>query len=581
MGVGGGMERLSRREERATEIRAEGRSRISSKAAAQVRDRPASVGRFTVRGVSQVALRVPAQRVGAGGFERAVDEVLAWLGRKVGASLPAAARARRAFDMREAGAQRATAVVLNDPKFWACRFDDPDTSVASRTWVTEVAIGQAEAGELLIGCRLLCCSRGDDVRRYHRSVPALVKGVVARVGGAQLDGLDVTTAARRVESRGEVEWLVDLLGQDRRRSDVVVVSLPEGSGDPRKAMIDADRLQSRLQGIAHVFVLPGPASFDLSDAVGKNLSVFRQAVRIYRPGLRPWSDEQSRHPLFLAEGPNGWVHRANKLEDVIIEGTLERTVRGIAGDDDVPGFAWVSDLAHNAERARLLAEGASDAQLLGLFERENEDLKRQLEEQRREYEALLITAEQERDAAEATADGARATAFDRLLRIRTLEERLSASSESEDVTPIPGSLEGLEEWCREHLAGEVEVLRRATQAARKSDFADVELIYKALLLLRDAYVPMRRSPSPDRHARWQEGLKQLQLEDALTGDGPKYAPDDYSVLYGGQRRALVRHLKGRDSRDRKYGFRMYFFYDEEEGVAVVGHLPEHLDNRST
>lgn len=543
-------------------------------------DRYRSAGKFTVKGVSQVGLRVPAHLAQEDAFTKAVDEVLTWLNRKLGGSLPRTAMRREAFDLREAGAQRATAVVLSDPTFWACRFDDPDTSVASRTWVTEVAIGQAESGELLIGCRLVCCSRGDDVT-YRRSVPGFIKGLVARTGGAQLDGLDVRAGARVIGSPDELYRLADHLCSGERRADVVVVSLPETSLDPREAMLDANRLQSRLQGIAHVFVLPGQASFDLSDAIGRNLSVFRRAVRIYRPHLKAWTDEQSRHPLFLAEGSSRWSARPQKLEDAIVESMLERTVRGTAGDDEVPGFAWVSELAHAAERRRLIADGASDAALASLYERENEDLRRQLDEQRREYEALLIAAEQERDAAEAAADGARATAFDRMRRIRALEDRISTLPAVSIQTPIPRSLDELEEWCREHLAGEVEVLRRATQAAKKSDFADTELAYRALLLLRDAYVPMRRAPSPERHAAWQEGLRELQLEDSLTGDGPKYAPEAYTVQYGGRRCELARHLKGRDSRDRKFGFRLYYFYDEEEQVAVVGHLPEHLDNKST
>ena len=61
----------------------------------------------------------------------------------------------------------------------------------------------------------------------------------------------------------------------------------------------------------------------------------------------------------------------------------------------------------------------------------------------------------------------------------------------------------------------------------------------------------------------------------------KFAADLYSVQYGGSRRPLDRHLKGGISRERRYGFRLYFFWDDESQLVVVGWLPSHLDNRAS
>ena len=57
----------------------------------------------------------------------------------------------------------------------------------------------------------------------------------------------------------------------------------------------------------------------------------------------------------------------------------------------------------------------------------------------------------------------------------------------------------------------------------------------------------------------------------------------FAALLGVAAHALERALRllGRDSRDRRYGFRLYFFWDEEGQVAVVGWLPSHLDNRAS
>jgi hypothetical protein len=510
---------------------------------------------------------------------RLVREVVDWMNVKSGGRVPKEAFDGNPFDMLEAGPQRATAVRLVEPRYWACRFDDPDARVAARTWVTEVGIGQLDNGDVLFGCKLLCCSRGDP-GWYARSVPLFVRKALGRIG-AVLDGVDVSLEPRVVNTPDRLEALVDLLCHESRRSDVVVLATEEGSEDAANTLLDARRLQERLVGVAHVFVVTSSSSFDLSMLVGRHLSVFRQAVRVYKPGFSAGMDEPQRHPLFLAEGRRSWRGRSAALHELLIEQALAQTTRLQGHDDDWPSFAMVNGMAAAATRKRLLLEGGSDKELLAAFEKENAGLRREIEEQRREFEALLQLAESERDAAMSDAEGAKAKAADRMYRIRALEARSVGSDGSFDEIPIPESIDELEDWCKEFLSGRVEVLRRAVQAAKKSAFKDVGLIYRALLLLRDRYVPMRREPSRESVQVFQEGLNELGLEEQATGDGPKYAKNDYTVVYGGVRRPLERHLKGSNSRDRRFGFRLYFFYDEEEEVVVVGHLPEHLDNKGT
>ena len=127
----------------------------------------------------------------------------------------------------------------------------------------------------------------------------------------------------------------------------------------------------------------------------------------------------------------------------------------------------------------------------------------------------------------------------------------------------------------------MELANRAYQGVRKSGYHEPQFIYKVLLLLRDYYVPMRVDGTPERRRAYELELAILQLEESATGDAVKYSADLYSVQYGGARRVLDRHLKGRDSRDRRYGFRLFFFWDEEVQVVVVGWLPSHLDNRAS
>ncbi len=334
-------------------------------------------------------------------------------------------------------------------------------------------------------------------------------------------------------------------------------------------------------GAAHVYVLTGPASFLLTHRVGRELSVFRQAVRTYRPGFRAWVDEPSRHPLALPDRIATWsASTPGEFEQWLVNQVLGNSAHAPGREERLPSFNTVRQLAAQIELERRRKAGGTDAELIRLFEQDNEQLRKDLQEQKSQYEGLLLTAEAEREAAIQEANGAKAQALERLHRIRQLEKRL-ADCAAPQTTPIPDTLEEFETWSKEHLAGSVEIANRAYQGVRKSEFHDPQFIYRSLLLLRDQYVPMRIEGTPERRRSYEEALHSLHLEESATGEGVKYAANLYSVQHGGVRRPLDRHLKGSDSRDRRYGFRLYFFWDDESQVVVVGWLPSHLDNRGS
>jgi hypothetical protein len=534
--------------------------------------------RSVVRPVSQVILRLKAKD-GADRFASTVDEILRWMNRRAGRALPDAAWQRSSFELSEVGAQRVAAVALREPRYWAGRLDDADKTVPMRTWVTEVGVGADGDGDVIFGVRLICTTRGSDAP-YERTVPGFLKGVLA-LGEALLDDQPVLPAPPVLVSDAEVASLVRLLESPNRTSDVIVFSLPERSTDPLDAAASAQSVTDGARGVAHVFVLTGPASYSLTDRVGRELSVFHRGVRTYRPGFRAWVDQPSNHPLFLPHRIAEWGELGPAaFEKWLVNRVLVNSVHVDGREERLPAFNTVRQHAAHAERTQLKASGGSDTELLVMFEEDNERLRGELREQKELYDGLLTEAHVEREAAVQDANAARAQSLERLHRIRLLEKRVVGAQPP--VEPLlPATLEGVEEWCQEHLVGSVELANKAFQGLRKSMFHDPQFIYKALLLLRDYYVPMRVEGSSERREAYEQRLKELQLEDSATGEAVKYSADLYSVQYGGSRRALDRHLKGPDSRDRRFGFRLYFFWDDVGQVAVVGWLPSHLDNRAS
>lgn len=448
-----------------------------------------------------------------------------------------------------------------------------------RTWVTEIGVGVDSNGDVLFGVRLLCVTRGEDPP-FDRSIPGFARAILT-AGAAELDGRVLGVGPTLVSSAKEVDSLVQLLENSQRQADVIVFALPDGVSDPVEAAASAKAVYDATIGAAHVFVITGPAIFSLTDNVGRELSVFRRAVRIYRPSFQAWTAQPSNHPLILPDRISGWDSEGPvAFERWITNQVLGSSIRGSARDELLPSFNSVRQYAAEADRRQLKTAGGSDSELLRLFEEENERLRKELKEQRELSDGLLAVADDEREAAIQAANAAKAQALDRLYRIRALQQRVNESSDRLEVL-IPGTLDSFEDWCHDDLAGTVEVSNRAFHGVRKSNYYDPQFIYRVLLLLRDYYVPMRVEGIPERRKAYETALQELELEDSLTGDGIKYAPDLYSIQYGDSRRALDRHLKGRNSRDRRYGFRLYFFWDDEGQVAVVGWLPSHLDNRAS
>lgn len=535
-------------------------------------------GRSIIRHVSQVTLRLkPAP--GQDRFAKTVDDILRWINRRAGRALPPAAWQRQSFELSDIGAQRTAGVAIQEPNYWAARLDDADKTIPLRTWVTEIGVGIDPSGDILFGARLICATRGPD-EAFERSIPGFVKAIISS-GPAELDGVLLCKEPRVLSSDGDVADLVTLLEDPARQSDVIVLALPEGSNDPADAAASVRELHSRLLGVAHVFAITARASFALSDSVGRELSVFRQAVRTYRPGFRAWIDQPTNHPFALPNRITSWDESGPaSFERWMVNQSLASSVNGAQREERLPAFNTVRQIGAQAERSRLKIAGGSDTELAKLYEQDNEQLRKELKEQKEQYDGLLSTADIEREAAVNAANAAKAQALQRLHRIRVLEERLAQGSAVQS-TPIPETLDAFEDWCREYLVGSVEIANRAYQGVRKSEYHDPSFIYRALLLLRDHYVPMRVDATLGRREAYAQALEQLQLEESATGDGVKYAADLYSVQFGGARRPLDRHLKGSDSRDRRFGFRLYFFWDEDEQVVVVGWLPSHLDNRGS
>lgn len=537
--------------------------------------------RSRVQPVSLVVLRL-MPTAGADPFLISRQVVLDWINQRAGRTLPPEAWRGEAFELEDIGSQRTAAVSMETPRYWAARMDDSDRSVPQRDWVTEVGIAADKSGHVIFGTRLQCVTLNGEYA-FSPSIPRFVRTIIERVPSVWLEERQLAPEPWIIGTEDDVDELVSLLENPQRSVDVIVCSLPEGSDDPASASVNVNQIHRRTLGAAHVAVITGQASFLLSDRVGKEFSIFRGAVRTYRPGFDTALDEPFRHPLGLASRIAEWPNGGREgYEEFLVNQTILRSVSRRDTEQQLPPFTTVRRVAAQLRLDAARSNSTSSADRLHLAEQELKALRETIETDRATYQGLVDQYEEERDQATEEALQTKALNAHLRQRIRALEDRASQAG-AEAAVQIPTSLDDFEAWCRDNLSGAVEVHNRAFQAVKKSSYEDESLLYKAMLILRDSYVPMKRDGGIERKQLFDQKCAELGLSEEPTFSGDRWGEegDSYKIRYAGRSRLLDRHLKKGNSRDERYCFRLYFFWDEENEQAVVGWLPSHLDTRIT
>jgi len=548
-----------------------------AEALALARNRPMARNRREVEPVAQIQLYLHGSE-NRDAFQTARGEILKFVERCAGIALPREAWDGKSFSTDDVRTRRIEGIAIDSPRYWALRFDDDDRTVPMRSWVVETALAAKDIdGPVLFGLRLQCIARGENPK-YDRWIPTFARDVIDACD-ARLDGVRATSLPWVVDTYDDVDRLVDLLRSENRTVDVVVLSLPEHSNDVSDELISRHRLARDLAGAAHVVAIGGQAAFHLTDRVGRKFSVFDQAVRTYRPGFDPDTESPFAHPLGLAGRIRKNVGGPDGYRRFISSEVLRRTVEGAGALKRLPSFAQTKRTAAELNRRNARRSGSSNDELLKLAEDEIAQLKNDLESRARESDKLLEIAEAERETAKAEVSRLQSTVYNLQRKLESLE---AAGGAATDV-PIPDNLRELEQWAATHLAGTVVLHSRALRGAKFSEYKDNSVVYQALLLLRDYYVPMRRHSGTEREQAFQRRCGELGIEDhpCFAGNRAGEQGDAYFIRIGQNRVQLDRHLKKGAGREPRHCFRLYYCWDATTRQVVVGWLPSHLPTRAS
>ena len=525
-------------------------------------------GRVYTRIISQLILTAKGPDI----FRELQERVLKWAfdPKRNVTGIPDGAWEGDTFEIDTDRSEYAAAVRLIEPKYWAFRCRQSLWDLENRIWTTEVGLAERSGDNVIFGCRLLCSQKGP--QPGPRSIPTFVRGI-AFTQDVSLDERSTSPDPWLIADEPSVDKLVAFLLSSTRRHPVVVFSLPDGSEEPKKTALPVWNFVRRTVGYVHSVVITSAASFFLTDRVGREFSVYRQAIRTYNPGFDPNIDLSSEHPV----ASFAFVERLGTASlDFLVDQTLRPILPRAELEELHPSFDRIKQMHVDARRSQARREQQDSEELLRLSDEETQVER----DEARTTMNLLSIAEQERDDEKTYADQLKAENYRLRIRIQDLEGRLRESGGDQD-TGVPDSLDRFRAWCDANLAGTVLLHSRAFKGVDNSEYRDVDLIYKSLLLLRDYYVPMRRKRDRSLVDAYERECRVLGVEETESisdqNEG-RVARDAYRVSFGlGRRkRKLDRHLKKGTGRDPRDCFRLYFFWDEDEEQIVVGWLPSHL-----
>lgn len=528
-------------------------------------------GRSSIRPVSQVALKL----TDSSAFQNAIAASVRWMNerKRCNGLIPADAATGAPFDLGySSGSMPAASTMLltDEVKAWACRLDYPDAKVGQRTWSTEISIIE-RGGSTLFLSRLTNITLGDDVP-YSPSVPGIVYRILSMFS-VEADGYAISEEADDIDVGGLSDF-ISLVRSPTRELPVVAISrLPDGS-----VCLDPDTLVKRVAGAAHVAILSSDAAWELTRRLGRHLTVYNGAVRMYLPSSDIDSDDPYRHPVHRLKDGDGLGY-ANWLARVILPATFVRPRENF----------------ESARFSNLRAIAASNARSQRSGSSKRDGTKELIESLQKSLEALRAAKVEDAEAAQALLDEA-ADAQELIsaeknelasenARLRAKLRALALKSDGHaPAEPEFQNFEQFESWADAALGEHVEILPRALREIEKRGVSEVlEKFKDTMICIRDHYVPMKIEGGLELKRKFEERCRELHIEETacFAKKGDINAFPEYRARYGSEFILLDRHFKFGTGYDLRSMFRIYFHWDEVNEVVVIGHMPSHLDNNNT
>ena len=430
----------------------------------------------------------------------------------------------------------------------------PDAKDAGLRWLNEIRFGQFGdrcnvEHQVSVNSIEYSVTGVDLLPGSPRVVRDICSNTSALVGDMQIKAIPYDLEQNNFDD------FIHLLISDRRKLPIVFLS-PHANGN--SSLIDIERMAAQLAGVAVVVHTSDPeVIWDFSGEVGRSLSCFNGAARIYWPGFS--ADSRPReHPLFLGE-------QIDKSPVRIFHAIL-KTIFDIAAFRFVPDQK-ITDLVRRVESEqqekdlkRVRTEGIEE--VVEIFKRDSEKLrkaKQRIEEL--EIENAILKGEQK--------------AF--FVSESTSSKAFEESSEEENLKflTVEDAVQAAEDDC-----GNIEILDSAHRASRKSHFIRPTEIYEVLVDLSNFVDIWRENPTPEKKSikdlvQYLENQGWGRSRAHISATARRKYRSDYEFKYKEKKQLFEPHVtvgaKGHDT-----CASVHFIFDQDIEKIVVAHAGKHL-----
>lgn len=501
-------------------------------------------------------------------FDLAIGLSVDWMSETAHCTLPNEIATALKFDFPGDDAKASISSFRLDDEngsIWTTRTTFMGDRVPGRRWITDLFVERRVGSHTRFGAQLTCQIPPNDPGFDH-SRPNIIKNVISTLS-AGCDGEQLTNEFVDVSEEG-VDELIDLLYLRDRRLPVVLVSIDDNG----RSQVNLDKLSNRISGAAHLRTIAIEPSFELTREVGKQLSTFNGAIRVYLPGLESGAEDPFRHPLWLAPA-SGWNPR---VASHVADRVLRMGLRDAEGD---ARFWRVGMLRQVSSRAEADAAGGSSEENLHA---EVEALRAELayaKETASSAEALVDEAGEKIEDLEA--EVAKLADENEMLRSKIKSGTSGVSAGALDISDIDNlhkgriSLELSLKIIANVLGDRVVVLESAYDSAHESrDFRFGEKAFDLLWKLATDYWTDLCDGESDVTARKHFGKSYAAKESETLSQAGKRRR---TFEYNGQELYMEKHLKIGVADNRAETLRVHFAWVANEHKVVIGHCGEHLN----
>lgn len=534
-------------------------------------------------------IEIETGRTIGGTFKFCSDVIYNWIKKKFpGMGLPEKVKTVH----KSLISQNADVLFIPSEHYFCMRTVHQDISNKNRFWVTEAEIMNLN-NELILGIRNSYTASEPDNTLVEYGIPVFLRTLQLKC--TLKDGGQRTGKLHRISSVQELDTLFDLIVDSTRILPVIVIAqehtvnkdILDYFEDNEGYLVDGDKLADKLELRAHIFYLPLEFQKDWTKVVGVEWSVFNGAIRTYNPNPSFDNSEYYGHPYIL---PNrilamDYITRDGKI---CVGGRAFRHILShrIEEDNASRRIEWDS-LKHKFYFKKSMEQyqkprpddGMSDE--LKAFYKELDIENDQLRDENHDLNNSINLLESEIEQARNEIQKYVSINYANQIRIHNLEKQLEEIKGRKEEVQYPNEYSQIPQWVEECFCGRIILSNRALKALKEAVYKDIELVGKALEFLATEYYDMKLGIGSKE--AYDEKLKKLYLRDelAISDSSAGEQGDEYYLMYNGQRKKFDKHLTKGDGRDPRSCLRIYYFWDDETGMVVVGSLPYHLNIRSS